>query len=262
MKIGFMDSGIGGLNVLQQAVKAMPGEEFLYYADSDNVPYGVKPKDEVIHYVDSAVGFLAGQGAGAIVIACNTATSVAIDYIRQAYKLPIIGMEPAVKPAIEKHPDKRILITATPLSIKEEKLHNLLKRVDNNHRTDLLPLPRLVEYAEAGRFDADEAYTYLIDVLSGYNLENYSAIVLGCTHFNYFKAAFRRIIPAHVELLDGIDGTVRQLMHVIEYNKLTAATKPEEPLVTYYISGKPVTDYKTRKFYSALMSRAESMRIL
>lgn len=262
MKIGFIDSGIGGLTVLQQAVKAMPGEEFLYYADTDHVPYGIKPKAEVIYYVDAAVSFLEGQGAEAIVIACNTATSVAIEHIRQVYQLPVLGMEPAVKPAIEKNHDKRVLITATPLAIKEEKLHNLLKRIDNNHIADLLPLPGLVELAESGRIDTDEAYVYLTDALSPYCLEKYSAIVLGCTHFNYFKTSFRRIIPAHVELLDGIDGTIRHLMHVLGYKELSAATEHGAPYIRYYISGRPVTDSKTQSLFNALISRAESSQKL
>lgn len=101
MKIGIFDSGIGGLSVLHQAMITMPEADYIFYADVDNVPYGEKTKEEVRKLVDHAVGFLVDKGCQAIVLACNTATSAAISYLREKYKLPIIGIEPAVKPAVE-----------------------------------------------------------------------------------------------------------------------------------------------------------------
>ena len=125
MKIGFFDSGIGGLTVLSEALKRLPHHEYLYYADTEHAPYGKRPKEEVLMYVLEAVDFLVQQGAQMIVIACNTATSIAITTLREKYDIPIIGMEPAVKPAIECVSDgsKRVLVTATPLTLKEEKMH-------------------------------------------------------------------------------------------------------------------------------------------
>ena len=124
MKIGFFDSGIGGLTVLSEALKRLPNHEYLYYADTVHAPYGPKPKEEVREYVFKAIEFLVNEGAQIIVIACNTATSIAVSELRQKYSIPIIGMEPAVKPAIEsvENSTKRVLVTATPLTLKEEKL--------------------------------------------------------------------------------------------------------------------------------------------
>ena len=107
MSTGFFDSGIGGITVLHEAMKLMPRWDYIYYADSDNAPYGTRPKDEVIALVHSAVDFLAGQGVDAIVIACNTATSVAIETLRSRYSIPVIGMEPAIKPAATAEPVKK-----------------------------------------------------------------------------------------------------------------------------------------------------------
>ena len=101
MKIGFFDSGIGGLTVLSEALKRLPHHDYLYYADTLHAPYGPKPKEEVRGYIFEAIEFLVRKGADIIVIACNTATSIAVNDLREKYQIPIIGMEPAVKPAIE-----------------------------------------------------------------------------------------------------------------------------------------------------------------
>ena len=172
MQIGFFDSGIGGLTVLHQAKRAMPQEDYLYYADTDHVPYGRKTKEEIKQYVQEAVDFIAEQGVKALVVACNTATSVAIKDLRARYSFPILGMEPAVKPAVnDTHCTKRILVTATPVTIREEKLQNLLHQVDQHHQVDLLPLPRLVEFAEQGNFTDGQAEAYLRETLSAFDLE-------------------------------------------------------------------------------------------
>ncbi|HOE57616.1 MAG TPA: glutamate racemase, partial [Bacillota bacterium] len=153
MSIGVFDSGIGGLTVLKEAIRQLPHENYLYYADTRHVPYGTKPKDEVKGYIYNAAEFFAGQGVEALVIACNTATSIAINDLRERYGFPIIGMEPAVKPAVEKADDRRVLVLATPITVKEKKLHDLVERLDSEQTVDLHALPGLVEYAEKFIFD-------------------------------------------------------------------------------------------------------------
>lgn len=256
MKIGLLDSGIGGLTVLQQALAALPEVEYLYYADTDHVPYGTKTKEEIIRYVDEAVVFLIRQGVKAIVIACNTATIVAIEYIRGKYDIPVLGMEPAVKLAMDMLPQKRVMIMATPLSIKEDKLHNLISRVDVDHRVDLLPMPGLVVLAEAGRFDTEEVKDYLIHELTPYNLYDYSTLVLGCTHFNYFKDTLRSVFPADVEFIDGIGGTVNHLKNVLIKEGLTDHRVSG---IQYFISGRPVTGKDQIAFFKGLLKRSEQM---
>ena len=101
MKIGMFDSGIGGLTLLKEALKQMPREEYHYYADTDHVPYGYHSTEEIREYSDAAVGFLTGKGCEVIVLACNTATSAAVSFLRGKYPVPVIGIEPAVKPALK-----------------------------------------------------------------------------------------------------------------------------------------------------------------
>lgn len=256
MKIGFFDSGIGGLTVLHQAMHRLPKESFIYYADTDNVPYGTKSKEEIIGYVDAAVNFLIGQGVKAIVIACNTATSVAIDYLRKKYDLPILGMEPAVKPAVKRCMDKRVMVIATPLTVREDKLKNLLQQLDDDHRVDLLPLPQLVLFAESGKFEGWEVEAYLRTEFSSYPLDNYSALCLGCTHFNYFKDTLRQIFPSEVEFIDGSEGTVNHLMNILQENNLL-----EHNLATveYYESGRLISEKQELERITQLHKRLEDM---
>lgn len=239
MKIGIFDSGIGGLTVLHQAMLTLPKEDFIYYADTDNVPYGTKSRVEIIGFADRAVDFLVKQDVKAVVIACNTATSAAIDYIRGKYSLPILGMEPAIKPAVKRCNGKRVMVIATPLTVREEKLHNLIQQVDDEHVVDLLPMPELVTFAEAGKYDSPEVYEYLKRELAGYELENYSALILGCTHFNYFKDTYRRIFPKEVAFIDGSVGTVNHLKHILEEKGLL---EENQGTVEYYESGRRITD--------------------
>ena len=127
MKVGIFDSGIGGITVLKTAIERLPQVEYIYYSDNLHVPYGTKPKEEVVGYVKDVVRFLVDEGVDAILIACNTATSVAVNELRRMYDIPIIGMEPAVKLALDDNESGKVLVTATPLSLKEEKYKNLIK---------------------------------------------------------------------------------------------------------------------------------------
>ena len=258
MKIGIFDSGIGGLTVLHQAMQTLPEEEFVYYADTDHVPYGTKSKEEIIQYVDQAVEFLMEQEVKAIVIACNTATSAAIDFIRNKYSIPILGMEPAVKPAVARcnGNGKRVMVIATPVTVREEKLHNLIQQVDDEHVVDLLAVPGLVTFAEKGCFEAPEVEEYLRKQLTPYQLEHYSALILGCTHFNYFKDTYRRIFPKEVVLIDGSVGTVNHLRNILEEKGMLE----HHPLtVVYYQSGRQVTGTAELKKIELLHERLEQM---
>lgn len=251
MSTGFFDSGIGGITVLHEAMKLMPRGDYIYYADSDNAPYGTRPKDEVIALVHSAVDFLAGQGVVAIVIACNTATSVAIETLRSRYSIPVIGMEPAIKPAVEKNEKlhKRVLVTATPLTLKEEKLRNLIDRVDNEHIVDLLPLPGLVKFAEDYSFDDAGVRSYIENGFSHIDLEHYGTVVLGCTHFIYFRKLLKKILPASIDIIDGNSGTVRNLKNILEQKSINVNGTGA---VTYYTSGRLVDDRMLLDRYDSL----------
>lgn len=258
MKIGFFDSGIGGITVLHDTLKVLPNEDYIYYADTLNVPYGPKPKEEVKKYIFNAVEFIIEQGVKAVVIACNTATSVAIEDLRAKYTIPIIGMEPAVKPAVEKNKDanKRVLVTATALTLKEEKLQNLIAKLDDEHIVDLLPLPGLVQYSERLEFEEVVVLPYLQEQLLNYDLNNYETIVLGCTHFSYYKDMFRKLFPSQVNIIDGNAGTARNLKRILEeMNSLNEGIGN----ITFYNSGIQVKDKTEIDKFSRLFERLDDI---
>ena len=257
MNIGIFDSGIGGMTLLHQAMITLPKENFIFYADTDHVPYGTKTKEQVIGFVDEVMQFMIAHNCKAVVIACNTATSVAAEIMREKYEIPIIGIEPAVKPAVEQSAGKRVMVVATPLTIQEEKLKNLVKKVDDAHLVDLLALPRLVSFAEQGEFDTPQVEEYLRENLSSFSMEEYGELVLGCTHFNYFKNSFRKLLPPHVRMIDGSTGTVNQLKRILESR---GQLEENEGSVRYFSSGREWTKGQDLKRIEMLHKRLEYMR--
>lgn len=254
MRIGFFDSGIGGITVLYEAIKMLPNEDYIYYADTLNVPYGTKPKDEVKKYILNAIEFIIQQGVKAIVVACNTATSVAIDELRVKYSIPFIGMEPAVKPAVEINKNKRILITATALTLKEKKLQNLITKLNSKHIIDLLPLSELVQFAEKFEFNEQTILPYLQKQLLKYDLNEYESIVLGCTHFLFYKDMFKKLLPSNINIIDGNIGTVKNLKRILgEMNSLNEGNGN----IVYYNSGLKIEDEKELYKYRQLFKRLD-----
>lgn len=219
MKIGFLDSGIGGLTVLNEAIKRIPDHEYLYYADSDHAPYGTRSTEEIIELTDTAVSFLIQKGAEIIVIACNTATSAAIDYLREKYSFPIIGMEPAIKPALSQIRSGKILLTATENTLREKKLNDLIQRLDAKDRVISLSLQFLVQHAEQNDFNSPELKDKLRKTFLELDLSEVDIVVLGCTHFIFFKPLIRFFIPSSITIIDGNIGTVNNLMNQIPENK-------------------------------------------
>ncbi len=268
MKIGIFDSGIGGLSVLHEAMHLLLDQEYIFYADTEHVPYGLKTPEQIIGYAGEIAEFLIGQGVDAIVVACNTATSVAIKELRCRFDIPILGMEPAVKPAVEGTEGKRIMVIATPVTIREDKLKDLLHRVDENHRVDLLAMPRLVEFAEREEFESEAVYKYIEDQFSGFDKKEYCALVLGCTHFNYFKPAYRKYFGTETLLIDGNRGTVRHLADVLSLdlspdidNKLEEEHNILCPQnIKYFFSGREISDEKTLEHLKRLHLRLEEVR--
>lgn len=266
MRVGFFDSGLGGLSVLNHALKILPKEKFLYYADVNNVPYGNKSREDILKYSEEAIDFLVEKGSKAIVIACNTATSAGAEVIRRKYPdIPIIGIEPAVKPAILKYKtDKRILLLATNATIEGEKLETLIHKYDTEHRIDKKGLKYLAKYAEDGIFDKETIVPYLKEELEGYPLDQYGILILGCTHYGFFKDSFKELIDG-VQIVDGGRGTARQLKRKLEENGLLATDADKidgEPRVIYFESGTEVTDSQKLKTIEMLNDRFANMEML
>lgn len=211
MNIGFFDSGVGGATILKEALKDINGS-FYYFADNNNAPYGTKDEIQVKKYSFNAIDLLVKKGCNIIVVACNTATSVAIRELREKYPhITIIGTEPAIKVAQNFSKGKKILVVATSITVKGEKLLNLVDKLLMKNYVDVLALDKLVEFAENGNVKEEEINRYLKNKLKDYDLNNYSHIVLGCTHFPLFRKNFKSIVPSNVQILDSCNGVVNNL---------------------------------------------------
>ncbi|AGK99314.1 glutamate racemase [Clostridium pasteurianum] len=209
--IGFFDSGVGGISVLKRAIKLLPNENFIYYGDSKNAPYGTKNVNEVRQLSFQVSDFLMEKNIKALVVACNTATSAAIKDLRIRYSnIPVIGIEPALKPAVEIKRRGKVLIMATPVTLAEKKFNNLLKKYNDKADITLLPCPGLVELIEAGVLSGNKLENYLKEKLSVYINSEIAAIVLGCTHYPFIENEISKLTQ-DVPIIDGSLGTVKQL---------------------------------------------------
>jgi glutamate racemase len=216
MKIGIFDSGMGGLTVLAEAQKRFPDLDFIYYGDSAHAPYGIKTKEEVLERSKKVCDFLINKHVEAIVVACNTATSAAIKQLRAMYKIPIIGMEPALKPAISHHSGGRILVMATPMTLNEEKFQNLLQTHKKSEIIYELPTPTLVNLIEEGYTKGQVIENALKMYFQNINLMEIDSVVLGCTHFLFVKESIKSFFNNNVEIVDGHLGTLMQLSRKIK----------------------------------------------
>ena len=215
--IGVFDSGLGGVSVLREAMRLLPGEDFLYYGDSANAPYGVRPTLQIRSLVDAAAARLFSQGIKALVIACNTATSADISFLREAYPGRIvIGTEPALKPAVERFPGGRILVMATPLTLQEEKFARLRQKY--RQQAEIIPVAceGLMEFVERGELEGPALQAYLSARLAPYLQPRVDAVVLGCTHYPFLKPAIRAVLGPQTALLDGGAGIAAQLARRLE----------------------------------------------
>ena len=215
--IAVFDSGVGGISVLRHLVRILPGERFVYFGDSANAPYGSRPTEEVRSLTLAAVHRLLEQyPLKALVIACNTATAAAVSHVRAAFpELIVVGIEPALKVAADHFPGGRVGVLATEVTLREEKFDILLHRFDENVTIYKIPAPGLVELVEAGKVDTPETEALLRRVLQPY-LGQLDAVVLGCTHYPFARAAISRVLGEKVVLLDGGEGTARETRRRLE----------------------------------------------
>lgn len=219
--IGFFDSGVGGLSVMKKAIELMPNENYIYYGDSKNAPYGVRNTTEVKKLTFDVVEFLLNKGVKAIVIACNTATSAAVSDLRDEYKdIPIIGIEPALKPAVESDKEGKVIVMATPMTLSEKKFKGLMEKYKNEKEIISLPMPGLVEFIENGILDGEEITEFIDEKLKPYKKFQISTIVLGCTHYPFVKNIIQKIVGEDVDIIDGSLGTSKELKRKLEEKQL------------------------------------------
>lgn len=247
--VGFFDSGLGGASVLREALKLLPAENYIYYGDNANAPYGDRTEDEITALTFRCAHRLVDMGVKAIVLACNTATATCINQIRSEFSIPVISIEPAIKPACALPGTGKVLMMATKATTRLERYLKLCQRMPDPGRVINIPCPGIVERIEAGRLGENDFDDLFSDYFAPYRDMEVDAIVLGCTHYIFIKDAFRRNAALHLKgncrLIDGNEGTVRQLGRVLEARGLV--NNKGSGSVTFCTSGdhdriKPIFD--------------------
>ncbi|MEG2544461.1 MAG: glutamate racemase [Longicatena sp.] len=257
--IGVFDSGLGGISVVKELQKQMPNENFIYYGDSEFAPYGTKKKEEIMKRCIQICEFFLVKEVKAIVIACNTATSACVNELRELYpRLPIVGMEPALKLAAQRKSEQTIMVMATPFTLKEKKFADLMAIYEQEHNIIKLPCPALVQIVEHNELDNEELVQEQLNCyFSEYDLKKVDSIVLGCTHFVFFRKQIQNMLGSSIALVDGNIGTARHLKDIL-------ANLDEENMSGYKGTIKIYNSTKDDSFIDLskkLLARDESVQV-
>lgn len=214
--IGVFDSGVGGLSILDEALRQLPQHDYIYLADSANAPYGEKSSDWIAQRSLALCRHLATQGCDAIVIACNTATAEAIKQIREQLSIPIIGVEPGIKPAAMQSQNHIVGVLATEATLKSDKFNALLATLPSDCQFIKQAGAGLVPLIESGKADGQETLELLARHLEPIQDAGADTIVLGCTHYPFLRKAIRKLLGESITLIDTSDAVVRQLKRQLD----------------------------------------------
>ncbi len=226
--IAVIDSGVGGISVLKELIKLMPNENYIYFGDNINAPYGTKTADEVKGLMLSNVEMLINKGAKAIVIACNTATGASVNALRQKYPdIDIVGIEPAIKPSVKYKEQSNVLVMATPLTLKQDKFNELVDRFSDDVNIVTLACPGLMEFIECGKTQGPELEAFLTELFDKVKDIKFDSVVLGCTHYPHIKETVKKLLGDEVMIFDGGEGTARETKRKLEKSGLLNKSESE-----------------------------------
>ena len=245
--IGVFDSGVGGISVLKELVSLMPNENFIYFGDSKNAPYGTKSFDEIEKLTVENAKYLRNKGCKAIVIACNTATSAGGKAVREMLDIPVIGIEPALKPAALMCEHPKVAVMATPLTLKLETFANLMEKFDDNAVIYTVECPEIVGFVEKGILQGAEIENCIrkyFEPLKGVKLDG---IVLGCTHYPFVKNVIKKVVGEDVKLFDGGKGTAKELLRRLNEKNLLSDRKEKGKVEFVNSSGNTEIEQKLFK---------------
>lgn len=220
--IGLFDSGIGGTSIWKEVVKLLPNEKTIYLADSKNAPYGEKSSEEILALSIKNTELLISKGCKIIIVACNTATTNAIDYLRTNYPISFIGIEPAIKPAALLSKTGAIGILATKGTLTSK----LFEKTANEYTKNITKIEQdgegLVPLIEAGKLNSEELHYLLEKYLKPMLAFNIDHLVLGCTHYPYLIPQIKKIVGENVKIIDSGEAVAKQTKAVLEKNNLVS----------------------------------------
>ncbi|MGJ8667404.1 MAG: glutamate racemase [Patiriisocius sp.] len=231
--IGIFDSGVGGTSIWKEINALLPFENTIYLADSKNAPYGNKSAEEILQLSIKNVEKLLKMGSKIIVVACNTATTNAIDYLRSNYNIPIIGIEPAIKPAALQTVTKTIGILATKGTLSSRLFHNTSEAFAKDIQVIEVIGEGLVPLIEKGSLQTPEMIELLQKHLSPMIVANIDHLVLGCSHYPYLIPQLEKMIPKSVKIIDSGGAVARHTFKILEQNQLLN-TSETEPFLDFF----------------------------
>lgn len=247
--IGIFDSGIGGLSVAQEIARHLPNEQILYYADTAHVPYGPRSDQNIRELTAQAIEWLYRQGCKAAVVACNTASAFSLDYLREHYgeSFPIIGLVPALKPAVLQSKTKVVAVLATPATFRGNLIKDVIERFAMPTGVKVLPITclELVPLVEQGLQMSQQCLNTLKKILQPVVEQGADHLVLGCTHYPFLKPAIQAIFGQQLTLVDSGQAVARQTARILIKNELLGEqTCESETRIQCYVSGHNAENLK------------------
>ena len=238
--LGVLDSGVGGLSVLVHLFRRLPAESMLYFADQAHIPYGPRPPEQIREFTAEITRFLLRGGAKTIVVACNTATAAALDYLRQNFPtIPFVGMEPAVKPAAQTTRSGKVGVLATPSTLNSHRYAGLMSRYAAGIQVYENPCSGLVQLIEAGAIDAPATRALLHRVVDPMLADGVDTLVLGCTHYPFIRPLLQEIVGAEVAIIDPAAAVARHTQFVLQQHQLAVAPDGPQGSRRCFTSGSP-----------------------
>lgn len=224
--IGVFDSGVGGLSVVREIRRRLPAEDIVYFADSANCPYGGRPLDEIRALSLRVARELLRRGAKAIVVACNSASGAALESLRETLDVPVVGLEPALKPAVERSRRGRVGVMATSATLGSDRFDRLTRAYAGDVRLVPQACPGLVELVEEGEVDGPRVEAELREILAPLLEADVDTVVLGCTHYPFLREPISRVLGSGVEVLDSGEAVARQVERVLRDSHALAQNGP------------------------------------
>ncbi|MDY6457523.1 glutamate racemase [Acinetobacter faecalis] len=240
--IGIFDSGVGGLSIAIEIARHLPNEHIVYYADTANVPYGPRDDQNIRELTAHAIEWLYRKGCKVAVVACNTASAFSLDYLREHYgeNFPIIGLVPALKPAVLQTTTKTVAVLATPATFRGNLIKDVVQRFAIPANVTVLPITclELVPFVEAGEQMSEECLTTLQKILQPAVDQQADYLVLGCTHYPFLKPAIQYIFAEKLKLIDSGQAVARQTSRILIKNELLFEQGLHSDLrISCYVSG-------------------------
>lgn len=237
--IGVFDSGVGGISVLRAIREQLPEESVIYFGDQGHIPYGPRPMEQIRNFSEAITNFLLERNAKIIVVACNTASAAALNYLRQKFPgIQFVGMEPAVKPAAEHTRTGKVGVLATPATFQGALYASVVERFANGVELFQDTCPGLVQLIEQGNLSGEEPRKILEEALLPMLQKNIDTVVLGCTHYPFVIPLIEKIVGEKARVIDPAPSVAKQIRRLLEAQKLRNQSEAKSK-VKFYTSGEP-----------------------